>query len=284
MKVRQVVAASLVSRFLSVVGLSSAGLAAELASKDELEKQPAHVRGFYIEKDGKYVLDPSKVEVEDVGVLKQSLSESRKDTKKVKDELDKLKKDFEGIDPAAVRELLKSSGDNEEKALLAAGKVEEVVARRVDKMKKDFERQIGELTKQLEGSNGRAQKYEQAVLDNHLRQAAQELGVHKHAIEDVLLRGRQTFKLNDEGQPYQPDEEGKPVPGKDGKTPFTPVEWLTSTKEQKTAPHWFVNGNTGGDAQNQQHSRKGGPDLTGYVPGSSAKLQAARDKAKAKSH
>lgn len=274
MKVRRVMAASLVSRFLTMVGLSSAGLAAEVDKVDDL---PKHVRGFYTEKDGKWVLDPTKVEIEDVSALRLSLTESRNDTKKLKDQLKELKDSFGDLDPAAVREMLKSFGDDQDKRDLAAGKVEEVVARRMDKAKKEFDRQIAELQGQAEKANGRAKKYEQAVLDNYIRDAAGKVGVHEHAIEDALFRGRAMFKLDDDGNPIQPDDDGKPTLGKDAKTPFSPMEWLATVKENKTAPHWFMDGNSGGGAENRtrQNGSGGNTKLSGMAPGS-AKLHEAR--------
>jgi hypothetical protein len=38
-----------------------------------------------------------------------------------------------------------------------------------------------------------------------------------------------------------------PVLGKDGKTPFSPQEWMEMQKELK--PHWFLASNSGGGSQ-----------------------------------
>jgi hypothetical protein len=92
-------------------------------------------------------------------------------------------------------------------------------------------------------AEARAQKFEKRVLDGALQAAAITAGVHKHALDDVLARGTTLFKLDANGNPVQLGEDGKPVFGKDGKTLYSPDEWLGGMKEN--APHWFPNGNTG---------------------------------------
>lgn len=51
------------------------------------------------------------------------------------------------------------------------------------------------------------------------------------------------FALDESGQAVQRDAEGNLVIGKDGKTPYSPAEWLESMRE--TAPHWFPAGASG---------------------------------------
>ena len=101
--------------------------------------------------------------------------------------------------------------------------------------------------------------------------AATKAGIHQHAIDDALLRARSMFRLNDDGQAVQFDQDGNVVIGKDGKTPFTPNEWLDGMKE--TAPHWFPAGNSGGGVGG--NSNKGQKrDLSALSP--RERLKAAR--------
>jgi hypothetical protein len=51
------------------------------------------------------------------------------------------------------------------------------------------------------------------------------------------------FQLDENGHAVQIGDDGQPVLGKDGKTPFNPAEWLDSMKE--AAPHWFPAGASG---------------------------------------
>ncbi|KVO86847.1 hypothetical protein WL21_06585 [Burkholderia ubonensis] len=97
--------------------------------------------------------------------------------------------------------------------------------------------EIEELRAQLERERARADGMAQRSLDDQLRAAATKAGLHAHAVDDALFRGRHMFTLDENGHAVQLGEDGQPVLGKDGKTPFSPAEWLDSMKE--TAPHWF---------------------------------------------
>ena len=85
------------------------------------------------------------------------------------------------------------------------------------------------------------------ALDSEITKAATKAGLHAVAIDDALLYARSIFSLDDQGNAVQLGEDSKPVLGKDGKTPFTPLEWLEAMRETK--PHWFPATATGGGAR-----------------------------------
>src|SRR3972149_11838102 len=102
------------------------------------------------------------------------------------------------------------------------------------------------------------------VLDNSVRAAPIAVGLHAPAVDDVLLRARAIFSLSDEGEAVQFDEDGETIVlGKDGKTPFSPREWLESMKQK--APHWFPAGGSGGGSMVNKVA-SGGRDLSGLSP------------------
>src|SRR5690606_37352164 len=55
------------------------------------------------------------------------------------------------------------------------------------------------------------------------------------ASDDIILRARNTFQLNEDGQPVAVDADGEFSYGKDGKTHLTALECSESLRE--AAPH-----------------------------------------------
>src|SRR5690606_36722198 len=51
-------------------------------------------------------------------------------------------KQFEGIDPGAVREILKRFADDEEANLIKAGKIDEVLTKRTERMEAEYDKQL----------------------------------------------------------------------------------------------------------------------------------------------
>lgn len=152
-------------------------------------------------------------------------------------ERDEALKRFDGIDPDAVRNILRRFSDDEEAKLIADGKIDDVLNKRTERMKVDFEKKYGEATAAAEAAERRAQAFQGRVLDDAIRAAAAKAGLHQHAIEDALFRARSMFTLDEDGQAVMLGEDKRPVLGKDGKSPFAPLEWLEGMKEK--APHWF---------------------------------------------
>lgn len=231
-----------VIRYLSRVGLLLSALPLVV---DKLDAVPEAMRTEYVEKDGKFHLDVTGME--DTSGLKSALDKERKAAKDAEKARKDLEARFAGIDPEKFRNLMDKLAGDEEAALIAAGKIEEVIGKRTEKLRGELQRQVDEAANKVKLADERANKFSQRVLDNHIRAAAVKTGLHSHAVEDALLRGRAMFVLNEVGDAVQLGEDGKPVFGKDGKTPYSPAEWLEGMKEQ--APHWFPAGGAGSGAQ-----------------------------------
>lgn len=110
--------------------------------------------------------------------------------------------------------------------------------------------EIEQMRADLQRERGRADRMSQRVLDEQIRAAAATAGLHRHAVDDAMNRGRAMFRLDDDGQAVQLGEDGHPVLGKDGKTPLGLAEWLDGMKV--TAPHWFpanASGSGGGSGE-----------------------------------
>jgi hypothetical protein len=179
-------------------------------------------------------------------------------------ERDTALQQFDGIDPNAVRNILKRFADDEEAKLIAEGKIDDVLTKRTERMRADFEKKYADAQAAAEAATKKAQAFQGRVLDDSLRAAAVKAGIHQHAIDDVLFRGRAMFNLDESGQAVAVGEDGKPVLGKDGKTPFAPLEWLEGMKEK--APHWFPatasGGGAGGGSGGGAHANKKASEMS----------------------
>lgn len=161
---------------------------------------------------------------------------------KVKEYGEKFKQ-YEGIDPDAVKSILQRFSDDEEAKLIASGKIDEVLNKRTERMKQSFEKETLAERQAREAAESRAAKFQRKVLENGVIRAATEAGIHKHAVEDALLHAAQAFQLNDDGEPVAADG----LYGKDG-NPLTLKEWFAEMQERK--PHWWpANANGGGAIQ-----------------------------------
>jgi ribosomal protein L22 len=210
---------------------------------DTLEGLAEPVAALYAKgEDGKFKLGVDGVP--DVTNLQKALRAERD----ARAAADRIAKDFEGLDATEVRNMLKQMEGNEEAQLLKAGKIDDVIARRTQKLVQENERKLKEAMDKVSAESSRAQKLIAKVLDGAVTAAASKAGLHPQAIDDAMLHARAIFSLDDGGNAVQMGEDGKPVLGKDGKTPFTPAEWLESMREQK--PHWFPATANGGGARN----------------------------------
>lgn len=211
---------------------------------DSVDSIPEAHRPLYEERDGKFHLAVEGLE--DTSGLKSALQKERETAKTVRQALKNLEEQFSGIDPVKVRDMMSKLDADGESALIAAGKIDEVIAKRTEKLKTELQKQVDDAAKQVEKERGKTNKFSQRVLDNNIRAAAAKAGLHSHAIEDALLRARSMFTVDEDGNAVQLDEDYIVVLGKDGKTPYSPLEWLEGMIDK--APHWFPAGMSGGSA------------------------------------
>lgn len=198
-------------------------LKAKLKSLDEV---PEAVRSLYVEKDGEFAL-----QVEGM-VGKEKLDEFRTTNIELKKQIEALTEKFDGVDPELFKELNSKAQKERDKKLIDSGKVDEIVNERVTAAKSGFEKELKKagdenrkLNIQLEG----------LLIDNAVRDAASKSGVRAGAVEDVLLRARQVFKVQD-GKAVAFDGD-KQLYGATG-DPLSVSEYI-SGKLAESAPHLF---------------------------------------------
>lgn len=246
-----VLAAIIGGMFVSSIRAAYAPLPLVVAKLDDV---PEPHRGLY-KKEGegdaaKFRLDVDGIE--DTGALKRALEGERDSVKELKRRERETAEKFKDIDPVRYRALMAKIDGDEELKLLSEGKHDEVFNKRTEKMRESYETQLKVKDTETEKERGTTKKYRDRVLDNAVRSAAITAGIHPHAVEDALLRARQVFSLNEEGEAERLGEDKKPIMGPKGNAPYSPLDWFEEMKSK--APHWFPAGSTGSGAE----SGKGG--------------------------
>jgi hypothetical protein len=247
--------ATQVERHMVRSGMVLGALALEV---DALDDVPEAQRAWYAQDatTKKFKLDGAKVEFEDTSALKGALEKERSAVKEAKAQykrdMEALAAKYKDIDPEKYREIMGQFDNAEEAELLKKGAegLKAILEKRTAKLRADYEKKLQEARERESGALEVASTFMDRALENHIREAAGKAGLHSGAVEDALLRAAQIFLLDDDGNAVQYEGEGDDqtvVLGKDGKTPFSPAEWLESMKEK--APHWFPADASGGGAR-----------------------------------
>lgn len=224
---------------------------------DSLDSVEESSRALYVQDGEKFRLDLDGYE--DPAGLKTALQRERdanKDAKNKLKEAEQFAKQFDGLDVDAVKALLTKAGQDEETRLIAEGKIDQVLEKRTERLRTDTAKQLDAANARAAAAEDRANRFDQKVLADSIRSAALKTGALPEATEDIILRARSTFKLNENGDAVAYDG-NEPIYGKDGKTPLTLAEWAESLKE--TAPHLWPRPTGGGPMGDKgaRHTSKG---------------------------
>jgi hypothetical protein len=178
----------------------------------------------------------------------------------LKERTDKLK-EFDGIDPVAVKSILKRFTDDEEAALIAKGEIDTVLTKRTERMQADHLKKLQAEAERASKAEGKASKLAARTLAGAIRDAALKAGALPEAMEDIVLRSGPVWRLNDEGEPVAMNG-NEVILSKDGKTPLTTQEWAESLRE--TAPHLWPKA-TGTNAPGSAAGARGGKTVTDAI-------------------
>jgi len=221
---------------------------------DTLDDVPEALRDSYAQtEDKKYRLSVDGMD--DTSALKKALKAERD----ARAENERKLKAYEGLDPEDTKAFIARFANDEEMKLIKEGKLDVVKENWVAKMRGDHEKQLKATKDAIAAEAKKAARYQAQVLDNAVRQAAAKVGVHPPAVEDALFRARAMFSLDEDGNAVQV-RDGTVVLGKDGKTPYSPAEWLESMRE--AAPHWFPAMAAGSGASQSKGSGNNGQART----------------------
>ena len=225
-------------------------LKARIKSLDEV---PEALRVLYTQQGDFFVLS----EVEGL-VPKEKLDEFRDNNIQLKKQLEDIAEKYKDIDPAKAREAQEQLQKLTDKKLIDEGKLDELLQQRTDRMRADFESQTKALKaaaddweKKFTSVNGQLSK---VLIDSEITKAATAAGVRASAVEDVLLRGRNVFRL-DNGKVVPYDGDNKPIYGKTGTEYLSINEWIEGLA--KNAGHLFEQ-SKGGGAGSQDRGGSGG--------------------------
>lgn len=158
------------------------------------------------------------------------------ETKKAKEAASKWK----DLDFDQVSSVMKVYGESADAKLIADGKIDEVITKRIDteKAKWDEERTTSKTALDSATTERDYYKglYENKLADIQLRTAAEKAEVVPTAIDDIVTRGLKIFKVDSEGNLEARDEKGELMKTK-ADLLLTPVLFLEELKE--SAPHYW---------------------------------------------
>lgn len=243
---------------------------------ESLDKLPEAIRSEYEQRDGKYVL---RVEGELPGfVPKGRHDEFRENNLKLTRELEEARKAVErytGIDPEKARDALTRLQQIEEKKLIDAGQIDELVAKKTERLVSERDSRIAELTRGFDQQKNRAADLEAELSRHIVGQSITEPALTKHKIQPAALG--MVAKLAELGDPngvrWALDDQRRPVAvtadgqkvfsRKDQTQPLGIDEWLEGVIAAFPA---IVPPSTGGGARGA--TAGGGPtaDLSALPP------------------
>lgn len=210
---------------------------------------PVELKTSYIKKqviENGTPVDMWVLDVDGDMVPRDRFEEFRANNIDLKKQLDTLTEQFKGIEPAKVRELLKTQEDLEADKLVKAGKVDELVARRVTQAKADFDAKTTAAAAQIALM---AAQLSEVQINQGVLLAGTKRGVRATATMDLINRARSVFSLNQDGKVIALDRDGKSIRyGSDGVTPLSVEEWVNLQVTE--APHLFESNQGSGASGN----------------------------------
>ena len=203
---------------------------------EKKEEVPEGAESFYEEEDGKYVL---KVEGFTEKSKLDEFRESNIDLRKQLDEATGKIDTFKGIDPVSAREALTKMQQVENKELMDKGQFDELLA----KKDSEYGGKIEALTKRASEQENSAKKYKEELetyrVTSAIQQAVNEAGTpQSSAVADILARASNSWSIDEKGNLFCIDSEGKARYSENGTQYMSPQEW--SKELIANAPHLFV--------------------------------------------
>lgn len=180
------------------------------------------------------------------------------ETKKLKDSM----KQWEGLDPKNIRNLMEKINNDEELKLISEGKYEDVIKKRTERLSAEYKAQMKTLTDERDKYKTDYEKTSNQVrdltIDNTIVTEFVAAKGSETAIKDVKQRAREVWRLED-GIPTPRDDKNEIMQGKDGV--MTQKEWVESLRI--SAPHLFPGSQGAGGAGNRGGG--GGSDIDSKI-------------------
>lgn len=189
---------------------------------ETLDNIPEELHQFYTEGDDGFLLSVDGV------VPKAKLNEFRTTNRKLNAELEK----FKYVDLDEYKSLKDNQTNNAVKGVVQEADVSNIVDARVKEMRSTHDTEINSYKDEI---NKVKSQLSTLLIDNAVTAEANKHSVKSGAVEDILLRAKRTFTVN-EGQVEAHNADGEVVYNKSG-DPLTINEWITELG--KSAPHLF---------------------------------------------
>lgn len=157
-------------------------------------------------------------------------------------------KKWESLDFDQVSAVMKVYGESEDAKLIAEGKIDEVITKKIDTEKAKWEEERTTTATALETMTTERDTYkglyETKLTDIQIRAAAEKANVIPSAIDDIVARGLQIFSVDKDGNLEARDSKGE-LMKTDSELLLTPELFLEGLKD--TAAHYWPPGEgTGG--------------------------------------
>jgi len=228
---------------------------------NDVSEIPEGLESLYTENDsGVYTIAvEGMTEKGKLDEFRENNIDLRKQVEEYNNSMQELQNKFSGVDldkwkefQERESELAEQQRRIDEQELIEKGDVETLIQRRVDEVLQAKDKELGSIRgdhdSKVNDLQGQLSNYESQfsslVIDRELASLAADRGVAASAVEDVLTRGRATFKVED-GRPVAFDRDGLKMYSEDAITPLSVGEWLDGLSE--SAPHLF-NRSTGAGA------------------------------------
>ena len=210
---------------------------------------PQALLEHYIEKDGRWVIDLDPP-AEDITGLKNALTQERTLRRDAEKSFSDMKVKFEGVDPEEFHKLQERVKGLDDADVYDKQGIEALVVRRTESMKADHARILDNKDREITQLRGKVdesdRRWRQDRIKTALLEAVNKHGVYDKAIEDAVQRGMAVFTDLDEHGNVVTGNQEKMQYGKDGITPLSPTEWITSLKASGQAPHLWPPSSGGG--------------------------------------
>jgi len=226
-----------------------------LMSKADYEKLPDVIKSEYKKSEvgDDYILDT------DDSDYKKHLDEFRTNNRALHAQVEAAKaqvEKYKDIDPEKYRRAVVALDQLESQAeaeLIKDGKLDEVISRRTAAMARDFESQLKATKTAAETAAAERDQYRSKLSGIQIEQTVlgevERIGkLRPGARQDVTLRARTTWALNEHGDLIAKDEKGGRAYGTKGE-PLTPTEWAQGLL--KDASYLFEPAGGGGAKGNE---------------------------------
>jgi hypothetical protein len=224
-----------------------------VAVVDTLEDVPEAVRGYYVERDGKFALQVQGMKTQaDVDAVLTLLNKEKGLHKTLQDRVkllgDRRIEDIPAmLDRIPELEAHQTTGTDEER-------VNRLVEARINARLGPVQRDLDAARNQLTERDQQIEQFQAAdrtrTVHDKVRDAATKAKLLPEAVDDAILLADRVFEVTEDGRVVTKDNVGV-TPG------IEPAAWLTDIQAKR--PHWW-GPSTGGGAGGQ---RGGGVDTTG---------------------